>query len=757
MRFIQLWVLSAFSIVKDLVFMKRSSVFCKLVMLAMTIVAVLFSTSASGNERPKVGLVLSGGGARGAAHIGVIQMLEDLRVPIDCIAGTSMGAIIGGLYAAGFSVAEMEQTLTSIDWGDVFNDSPPREQRSFRRKRDDDTFLVKAKPGFKDGELALPKGAIQGQKLNLLLSRLAQRAAHIQNFDRLKIPYRAVATDIGTGEPVVLASGNLSDAMRASMSIPSALTPIEIDGKLLVDGGVSNNLPMNVARDTCADVLVVVDIGTPLTPTEELKSVLSITDQLTTIMTQQNTMRQLQTLQPSDVLIRPKLGDITTMSFARASEAIPLGFKATSAERENLEHLALSTNAYQRYQAGLTVPKMTAEPIVDFIRIENDSGLADEVIASRLSIQPGDRLQVAELEKDLGTIYGLDNFQRVDYSLIQEQSKTGLVVHAVAKDWGPNYLQFGLNLASDTDGDGTFNLGLGYTRTEVNQLGGEWRILGEFGNNFLLFSDFYQPLDEENRTFFVPEASYERFDFGIFESGKQTAEYRVNRTRLALAAGLNLTDGSELRLGIERAWGEADLLIGDPSLQSGDFNDGGLTIRWWKDTLDNVNFPTQGQEIRIDYALSLEGMGADNDFQALSLKGIWPLNWGKDTVIPRIVLQTRLDGTLGPQNRFLLGGFLNLSGFQSQELSGDYLALGQLIYLHRLDDASSAFTIPIYLGGSLEIGNTWENTDAIKLDSLLTAGSLFLGLDTPLGPLYLGGGYAEGGNGSLYLFLGQTF
>ncbi|NJN47990.1 MAG: hypothetical protein HC808_17625, partial [Candidatus Competibacteraceae bacterium] len=326
---------------------------------------------------------------------------------------------------------------------------------------------------------------------------------------------------------------------------------------MLVDGGVSNNLPMDVARDTCADVLVVVDIGTPLAPTEELTSVLSITDQLTTIMTQQNTVRQLQTLQPNDVLIRPTLGDITTMSFERASEAIPLGVEATSAERVNLERLALSTDAYQVYLAGLTVPDMTTEPVIDFIRIENDSGLADEVIAARLRIQPGDRLRVAELEKDLGTVHGLDNFQRVDYSLVREQGKTGLVVHAVAKDWGPNYLQFGLNLESDTDGDGTFNLGLGYIRTEVNQLGGEWRILGSFGNNFLLFSDFYQPLDEENRWFLVPTVSYERFDFGVFESGKQVAEYRVNRTRLALAGGMNLADGSELRLGIERAWGEA--------------------------------------------------------------------------------------------------------------------------------------------------------------------------------------------------------
>jgi NTE family protein len=707
--------------------------------------------------RPKVGLVLSGGGARGAAHIGVIKVLEELRVPIDCIAGTSMGSIVGGLYASGMTVKEMEQALTSIDWGDVFDDDPPRPERSFRRKRDDDTFLVKAKPGLKNGKLALPKGAIQGQKLNLLLDRLALPVADIRDFDDLKIPYRAVATDIGTGEPVVLASGGLSQAMRASMSIPSALAPVEIEGKLLVDGGVSNNLPMDVARETCADVLIVVDIGTPLTPTEELQSVLGITEQLTTIMTRQNTARQLSTLRPEDVLIEPELGDISTTSFEKAAQAIPIGVRAALDKRQELERLALPETDHRAYPPRTRFARVTTQPVIDFVRVDNDSRLADAVIAARLRVKPGDRLDVAELEKDLGVIYGLGNFQRVDYSLVQENGKTGLVVHAVAKEWGPDYLQFGLNLEASDEGDSAFNLGLGYTMTEVNSAGGEWRILGSFGDDLRLFTDFYQPFGADYRYFVVPEFSYERVNFGVFEDQEQIAEYRVTRTRFGLAGGINLADYGELRLGYRRAWGSASRRIGEPRLPEGDFDDGGLYVRWWTDTLDNVNFPRQGANTRVEYTLSRESLGANSDFQTLTLSGAWPLTYGRNTFIPRVILSGKLDGELGPQNRFLLGGFLNLSGFQSRQLSGNYAGLAQLAYLRRLDDTSAAFTLPIYVGASVEAGNAWEDNDDLSFESLFMAGSVFLGLDTPIGPLYLGGGYAEGGHASAYLSLGRPF
>jgi NTE family protein len=709
-------------------------------------------------ERPRVGLVLSGGGARGIAHIGVIEVLERLHVPIDCIAGTSMGSIVGGLYAAGMTPSGMDQALTAIDWPDVFKDSPAREFRSFRRKRDDDNFLVKAKPGLKDGEIALPKGAIQGQKLTLILRKLALPAANIHDFDRLKVPFRAVATDIGTGNAVVLARGDLALAMRASMSIPSVFAPVELDGKVLVDGFVSNNLPIDVGRELCGDRIIAVDIATPLEPGEKLGSFLSIMGQLTGIMTQQNTARQLGTLRPGDVLIRPDLGDVSATDFNRAREVIPIGEKAAWAKRQELEMLALSPAAYQRQLAAEKVPSGPSQPVIDFIRVANNSRLSNQVIRSRLKIKVGQRLNVDELKKDLAVIYGLENFERVDYRLVQEDGRTGLVIDAVAKSWGPNYLQFGLNLQANGNGESAFNLGAGYLKSEVNAQGGEWRILGEVGEDLRLFTDFYQPLGVEQRYFLVPSVLFERFDAGFVTSELGTdVPFQIKRTVLSAAGGVNLGHWGEFRLGLRGAKGSTSTTDGQSSSLTGSFTDVGYLARLSADTLDNINFPRSGSFGRVEYFQAMKALGSDDNFSSLTFVGGKPYNWGRHTLLPVLNVNATLSGDLPLQDQFFLGGFLNLSGFRSRALVGPYSGLARLIYLYRLDNASTAFTVPMYAGGSIEAGNVWDRASEISFDSLLTAGSLFVGADTPIGPVYVGGGLAEGGNKSFYLFLGRTF
>jgi len=274
-------------------------------------------------SRPKIGLALSGGGARGAAHLGVLRVLEENNVPIDYIAGTSMGAIVGGLYAAGMTTDEIEAALAAIDWDDIFHDLPPRTERSFRRKRDDDLYLTRAKPGFSDGKLKLPRGLIQGQKIDVVFSRLALPVSTIEDFDDLMIPFRAVAADIATGEEVVIDSGNLGMAIRASMSIPAVFTPAEIYGRLLVDGGIVNNLPISIVRDMGADIVIAVDISTPLLSQAEIDSVLLITSQLTGLMTRGNVEEQIATLTEKDVFIVPDLGEVSTTDFKEFAKAIP--------------------------------------------------------------------------------------------------------------------------------------------------------------------------------------------------------------------------------------------------------------------------------------------------------------------------------------------------------------------------------------------------------------------------------------------------
>ena len=287
-------------------------------------------------SRPRVGLALSGGGARGAAHIGVIRVLLEEGVAIDCIAGTSMGAIVGGLYASGMTLEEIEQALNDIDWDDVFIDSTNRADKTFRRKRDDDDFLIKRRLGFSNGKIKLPLGLVQGQKIDLAITKLTLPVALVDDFDKLPIPYRAVATDIGTGEQIVLGSGDLATAILASFSIPAAMVPVLIDGRMLVDGGIAANLPISVVREMGADIVIAVDISTPLRSQEEIGSVLSIAEQLSGLLTRRNTESEITTLTESDILISPKLGDISAGDFDRVNEAIPIG---RAAALDNLDRI----------------------------------------------------------------------------------------------------------------------------------------------------------------------------------------------------------------------------------------------------------------------------------------------------------------------------------------------------------------------------------------------------------------------------------
>jgi NTE family protein len=713
-------------------------------------------------EPPRVGLVLGGGGARGMAHVGVLRLLEELRVPVTCIAGTSMGSIVGGLYAAGMTAEEMEQTLRQINWPEVFRDGPPRADRPIRFK-EEQRLLQSAtgEVGFRRGQVILPKGLLQGQNLSLLLEELALPAAGISDFDQLKVPYRAVATDLATGRAVVLGSGSLSQAMRASMSIPSALAPVTLDGRILVDGGVANNLPIDVVRELCRpEVIIAVDVGAPLAPASELTSVLSVTNQLTSILTVRNVEEQIKTLGPTDILLVPDLGDLSSIAFNRSPEAVAIGYAAAATQREKLARLSLSPAAYQAHLAARPSLLVAGEyPVIDFIRIQNNTRLADQVIQQQLDIQPGDRLDPRRLSHTLNKIHGMGEFQEVSYSLVEEDGQTGLIVNTEARHIGTDTLQFGLFMGANLQGDSQFSINMAYTMAQINALGGQWRSIAQLGSDIFLATDFYQPLDADQDYFVNPYLRHERYNLFLTQSADDSStEYRVNRTTIGLEAGRNLGRWGRLALGLGYSAGSTEFRQGQrSSADEGDFAGGGFSLSWTKDTLDNLDFPTSGAWQNLTYQNSPTALGADNAFQTLSLTWTQPYTLKQSTLIPRVRLAGRLDGTLGIQDLFRLGGFLNLSGFQTGEVSGEYIALGQLIYLHRLNDASAAFSLPVFAGGSLEVGGAWNDVDDITFDSLIPAGSLFLGANTPLGPAYLGGGYAQGSNASLYILLGRLF
>ena len=351
--------------------------------LALTSSVEVSAQNSSSGKRPKIGLVLAGGGAKGAAHVGVIKVLEELGVPIDYIAGTSMGSIVGGLYASGMSSDELATAIKSIDWNDIFNDKPIREDRDFRRKLDDEGFLIRYKLGFKDGGFTFPRGAIDGQKLNLVLRDLSKKAIGIHDFDKLPIPFRAVAADIVTGETVALGSGDLAKAMRASMAVSGIFPPVEIDGRLLVDGGLADNLPMDVARNMGADILIVVNFPDQFKKRKDINSAVAIVLQSLDLLIAQNSRIQLKTLRPDDVLIVPALGDIGATSFDRAADAIPIGEKAARAVASRLRGLSVPRGGINLSASRPNLQRLELTTI-DFIRIDNKSRLSDDLISSRL-------------------------------------------------------------------------------------------------------------------------------------------------------------------------------------------------------------------------------------------------------------------------------------------------------------------------------------------------------------------------------------
>lgn len=285
----------------------------------------------TGAKPLRIGLALSGGGARGLAHIGVLNALEELRVPVHCVTGTSMGAIVGGAFASGGEPKQLEETVRKTDWNQIFRDSPPRQEISSRRKQEDYKTLFAPEYGVKDGGMVLPKGIIAGVSIEAYFRALTSQSVGIDNFSKLPIPFRAVASNIETGEAVVLGHGSVAQAMRASMAVPGAMAPVEIDGNLLVDGGIANNLPIDEARKLCADVIIAVNISTPPLKRDEITSALSVSLQLINFLGKQTVEQQLKSLTDRDVLISPELGDLSAGNFGRADDAIRIGKEATHA------------------------------------------------------------------------------------------------------------------------------------------------------------------------------------------------------------------------------------------------------------------------------------------------------------------------------------------------------------------------------------------------------------------------------------------
>ncbi|MET0332994.1 MAG: patatin-like phospholipase family protein [Rhizobacter sp.] len=707
--------------------------------------------------RPKIGLVLSGGGARGGAHIGVIKALEELRIPIDVIVGTSAGSIVGSAYASGLPLGEIEKEMRGLSTASLFRDVS-REDAPYRRKVDDAINYLGPEMGLTKDGLALPKGAVAGVSLEAVLRRLTRRQTST-NFDRLPVRFRAVATDLATSDMVVIDHGQLAVAARASMAVPGAVNPVEIDGRLLVDGGLKRNLPVDVARAAGADIVIAVNIGTPLLKREEITSLLTVTDQVLRILTEANVTQSLRELTPRDVLIAPDLQTITAADFDRLSEAAQRGEDATRAVAEKLAPYALNAADYAALVAGRAQAQGDAELKIDEVRVVGTHVVNPEVVADSMETRSGARFDPERLDRDIKRIYSRGDFESVNYTLTDEPG-TGrvLVAEVNEKSWGPNYLRVGLSLSSTLEGNAFFNLQASHRATWLNSLGAEWRNDVQLGHTGAFHTEWYQPLTTRQKVFIAPrfEAIDEPFDFYAEETQKRVARFRRRAYELGLDVGMPLGSAGEVRVGFLRGRAE---LADDTSFVPASYLDidrqlGGVLTRIRVDRLDSLRFPRAGYAADLRIFASHTSFGASDTYTKAQFAVQAAANRGAHALRAAARVGGNLrDGPLPDHEILQLGGFLQLSGYQPGQLLGKEMRFGRVVYNYRL--AGPGFLDGMHLGTSVEYGRIGDTVFGPGRSRLRRGNAIYFALDTPIGPFYLAYGVGDSGNRSAYLFLGQ--
>jgi NTE family protein len=705
--------------------------------------------------RPKICLVLSGGGARGVAHIGVLKVLEELRVPVDCVIGTSMGSIIGGGYAYGKSPAEMERLVREAKWDSVLLDQPQRPDRSVRSKELDRSSIGAAEFGVRGLSVELPAGAIIGQQLELFLQSLAGPNEKFPTFDSLPIPFRAIATNIEDGSMVVLDHGSLPECLRASMSVPGVFAPVEIDGHLLVDGGLTRNLGVDVARELGAQHIIAVNLGTGLMKRDQIHSFLSVGSQMVNILTEQNVRKSLGELTDQDILILPDLGDFSSADFQNSPDTIQIGERAAWQAADRLRALSVSEADYATFVARL---RGTRHPSgYDGVRLDTDSltRVNPEVVAATFNSATRERLDDKALAKGMKELVASDDFQQVRYRVDPTDTGRYLAIEPVEKSWGPNYLHLGLNLSTDFQGGSAFNLNLDHRMTWLTQRGLEWRNRLYLGDLTGVSSELYQPLDLARKWFVAPRLIAAQEIENLFVGEDIVAQYRNRRGELGLDLGYRLGTHGEARVGYH--YGEVSFTkaSGSPDLE----NDlhaqlGAAYVRLVLDQYNNWNFPSAGYVGSLEVSTTRRSLGADVDYDSGSARFEKAFGTNDNHFRIGFDYNTSFGDERPIYNAFRLGGFLNLSGYGEREFLVDGALLGRIVYERRV------YTLPalakgIYVGGSFEAANLEDRLNGPPPSGVLYSGSVYFAADTLLGPFYVALGLAEGGNAAVYMFLGR--
>lgn len=705
-------------------------------------------------RRPKVALVLSGGGALGLSHVGAIQELEAMGIRPDIVVGTSMGAVIGGLYAAGMSGAELQDVVQQVNWSGVFNPAPERDKLTYRQKQQQVDFPGTASLGVSGAGLLLPTGAISDQALMKELRRFTPARMNIESFDDLAIPFRAVATDIATGEAVIISSGELPMAMRASMSVPGVFPAFNLDGKLLVDGGLSANIPVSVARDMGADIVIAVWTPNELLKQEQIGSVVDVLSQTVSLLILANERAEIASMNERDVLVRVDTGKIGPAAFTRGNELIEAGRKSVQALADTFAPIAEARPPVSYAGIGSAPP-----PVISFVRIENTSRLNQSLLETRMTSVLGKPADTDEINEALDRIYALGPFERVDYTMAEQDGLTGLIVRAEDSRRNAGRVRLGMIVENDFNTESDVAVSVDYRSAALDAYGSEIRAIATIGDINEFGLEYFRLLEPEQSWFAAARAEIEHRPVNVYTTrGFKTAGYDLTYGLLGLDAGRQFGNFAEIRVGTELGTGRAKLNEGAGPLNELDIDTGRIFASAGLDTLNDPFFPRRGVSAKVRWTHGLEALGDNADYQTMSASGLHAFTFGRNTVLTSVSGGLRLSGAPPIDTLYRIGGLFSLSGYRLDELAGENFLVGRLIYRRALVNTEEAlFGVPLFVGGSIEAGEVWSEPDDFSLDDVRFGGSVYIGANTALGPVYLAFGRSEGGRQSAYLVIGRSF
>ena len=712
----------------------------------------------------RTGLVLSGGGARGFAHIGALKALEELGVKVDVLTATSMGALVGGGYAAGYTADELREISLGVDWGKMFAGRADRSKLTWRRKQDDMKGLGDAEVGVTSEGISATSGMVPSHELEIFLARVTRPVSNVRKLSQLPIPYASMATDLVNGQRVVLSDNvALAKAMRASMSVPGVFAPVPYGDTLLVDGGLTDNLPVGEARKMGATRLIAINVGTPLSGRESLGSVVGVMGQMVNILTEQNVQASIASLGEKDILITPNLKAYSSGDFPKAKEIMQAGYDAVMAVRDKLAPYCVSKSEYAVWQAKVAKGlQQSPTHQIAAIRVDGLKTVNPDRVVRDAGLDIEKPVTDEDVAESARRIWAGGDFLGVPMHFEPGPRNTEvLVVEPEEKSWGYSALRFGGNVQFDTDRTQTFNVILAHTWGWLNSWGAEWRNEVQFGETRRFLSQWYQPLGASSSWYVQPSIEIERTPVDVYDEkpsekhpyGRYTSDMQTAKLMLGYEfgrAGVAEVGGGYLRY---KSRGDIGVNLDSSSLHA---PFAGASVAF--DTLDNTNFPRSGYSFSASvmrlFDESTRGFGdeniSDHVWQAdFDLPVAFDKNWSA-------LFSARYGESSIPGN-FQLGGAFNLSGSPEGRFTGDRMALGRVMLMRRVLPSLADAGFKTYVGATYEAGRVYNHSDRLSNHDKkwFQSNAIFVGADTIVGPVYVMAGRTYGVGNSLMFYWGR--